>query len=64
MSNASEKSPFHQGEKAMQQRVGKAEAMETIGRKVIRSYLPEQHREFFAKLPFVIVGSVDEAGRP
>jgi ferredoxin-NADP reductase/predicted pyridoxine 5'-phosphate oxidase superfamily flavin-nucleotide-binding protein len=64
MSNASEKSPFHQGEKIMQQRVGKAEAMETIGRKVIRSYLPEQHREFFAKLPFVVVGSVDEAGRP
>ena len=64
MSNASEKSPFHSGEKAMQQRVGKADAMATIGRKVIRSYLPEQHRDFFAKLPFVVVGSVDEAGRP
>ena len=64
MSNASETSPFHAGEKAMQQRVGKADAMATIGRKVIRSYLPEQHRDFFAKLPFVVVGSVDEAGRP
>ena len=64
MSNASEKSPFHSGEKAMQQRVGKADAMATIGRKVVRSYLPEQHRDFFAKLPFVVVGSVDEAGRP
>jgi predicted pyridoxine 5'-phosphate oxidase superfamily flavin-nucleotide-binding protein/ferredoxin len=64
MSNASQNSPFHAGEKAMQQRVGKADAMATIGRKVIRSYLPEQHHDFFAKLPFVVVGSVDEAGRP
>jgi ferredoxin-NADP reductase/predicted pyridoxine 5'-phosphate oxidase superfamily flavin-nucleotide-binding protein len=35
-----------------------------MGRKVIRSFMPDQHREFFAELPFVILGSLDDAGRP
>jgi predicted pyridoxine 5'-phosphate oxidase superfamily flavin-nucleotide-binding protein len=31
---------------------------------VIRDYLPDQHREFFAQLPFVLLGTTDKAGRP
>ena len=30
----------------------------------IRSFLPEQHRSFFAGLPYLLVGTVDAAGAP
>jgi ferredoxin-NADP reductase/predicted pyridoxine 5'-phosphate oxidase superfamily flavin-nucleotide-binding protein len=56
--------PFHSGEKAVQARLGVQERMLDVGRRVIRSYLPEQHRDFYAQLPFVLVGSVDALGRP
>ena len=56
--------PFHSGEKAVQARLGVQERMLDVGRRVIRAYLPEQHREFYAQLPFVLVGSVDVLGRP
>ena len=59
-----ELSPFHEGEKAIQIRTGRRDAMEAFGRKVIRSFLPDQHRAFFAQLPFLVVGSVDEDGWP
>ncbi len=56
--------PFHGGEKAVQARLGVHERMLDVGRRVIRPYLPDQHREFFSQLPFVLVGSVDALGRP
>lgn len=59
-----EESPFHAGEQAMQARVGMRERMERIGRRVIRDFMPDQHRELFEQLPFVIVGSLDEHRRP
>jgi predicted pyridoxine 5'-phosphate oxidase superfamily flavin-nucleotide-binding protein len=31
---------------------------------VIRDYLPDQHRELFAQLPFIVAGSVDPDGQP
>lgn len=51
--------PFHIGEQQMQNRAGKDEQMDAIGRRAIRSFMPQQHREFFKKLPFVVVGSAD-----
>jgi len=57
-------SPFHAGEQAFQKSVGKRESIERFGKKVIRPYMPDQHREFFAQLPFIVVGSVDEQGWP
>ena len=60
--NAEGRSPFHRYEQAMQERVGKREAMEKFGRKVVRSYLPDQHREFYSQLPYIVVGSVDNEG--
>lgn len=57
-------SPFHPGETAVQERVGVREKVEAFGRRAIRDYMPEQHRTFFAQLPFIVVGSVDAAGRP
>lgn len=57
-------SPFHSGEKALQERVGKRAKMETFGRRAIRSFLLDQHREFFSQLPFLVAGSVDAEGWP
>jgi ferredoxin-NADP reductase/predicted pyridoxine 5'-phosphate oxidase superfamily flavin-nucleotide-binding protein len=57
-------SPWHAGEKTLQQRVGVAERMEAFGRRVIRDHLPEQHRDFYRQLPFILLGSVDASGNP
>jgi len=38
--------------------------MDKQGRRVIREYLPDQFRQFFAQLPYVIVGTVDPTGHP
>ncbi|WP_394787230.1 pyridoxamine 5'-phosphate oxidase family protein [Rhodoferax sp.] len=55
---------FHAGERAVQQRAGVAERMAEIGPRVIRDYMPDQHRDFFAQLPFVLLGSLDAQGQP
>ncbi len=55
---------FHTGELAVQQRVGVAARMADFGPRVIRDLMPDQHRDFFEQLPFVIVGTVDAAGQP
>ena len=56
---------FHEGERAMQEQAGVGDRLAQIGRQFIRGYMPDQHRDFFAQLPFVIAGSVDaqEIGR-
>lgn len=56
--------PFHPGEQAVQQRAGSRERMAELGRRVMRAQLIDQHREFFPRLPFVVVGAVDRAGQP
>lgn len=55
---------FHQGECLVQARVGVRDRMAAIGEQVIRTFMPEQHRTFFAQLPFVMVGSMDARGQP
>ena len=57
-------SPFHAGELAIQARMGAQERMDKQGRRVIREFLPDQHRQFFAQLLYVIVGTVDTIGNP
>jgi len=52
-------SAFHAGEAAMHARLGIAERMAEDVSPVIREYLPEQHRQFFPLLPFVLLGSTD-----
>lgn len=56
--------PWHKGERSLQQRLGVAEKMESQGRRVIRDFMPDQHRLFYAQLPFLLMGAVDEAGTP
>jgi predicted pyridoxine 5'-phosphate oxidase superfamily flavin-nucleotide-binding protein len=57
-------SPFHAGERAIQARLGIAERMDLQGRRIIRPFLTEQHRSFFAQLAYVLVGSLDAQGHP
>lgn len=58
-----EGSPYHAGEQAVQAHLGVRERMERAGRMMIRSYLPEQHRAFFAAQPLLVVGSRDARSR-
>jgi predicted pyridoxine 5'-phosphate oxidase superfamily flavin-nucleotide-binding protein len=60
----SERSPFHAGEQALQARAGARKRIELAGRRVIRDFMPDQHREFFAAQPLLFVGSLDARGRP
>ncbi len=53
---------WHAGEKFLQEQVGVAERMEVLGSRVIRDFMPDQHREFLAQLPFIVLGSVDSQG--
>lgn len=57
-------SPWHAGEKTLQEKAGVAERMEAFGQKVIRDYMPDQHRIFYHQLPFMVAASVDALGRP
>ncbi len=57
-------SPWHEGELALQRSVGVIEHMDAVGRRVLRNFLLDQHREFFPLLPFVVIGAVDPEGLP
>lgn len=57
-------SPWHAGEKQLQAHVGVAERMDAFGHKVIRTEMPDQHRQFYRQLPFVLYGAVDADGNP
>ncbi len=58
------RSPWHAGEKMLQEIYSVSERMEVIGQKVIRNYMPDQHREFYQQLPFMLAGAVDAQQRP
>lgn len=53
---------WHGGETFLQEKLGVAARMATIGDRVIRDFMPDQHRAFYAQLPFIVLGSVDTDG--
>ena len=55
--------PWHDGEIAVQRRLGFADSAEPRGLN-IRDFMPDQHRVFFAQLPFAVLGALDRAGNP
>lgn len=57
-------SVWHSGELAFQRAHGVADRMADVGPRVIRSFMPEQHRAFFEQLPYLFLGAVDDQGRP
>jgi predicted pyridoxine 5'-phosphate oxidase superfamily flavin-nucleotide-binding protein len=38
--------------------------IEDWARKVVRSYMPDEHREFYGALPFLVAAARDGHGRP
>ena len=59
-----ETSPYHSGEQELQARLGRKELQEGMARRIHRPYIPDQHRTFFAQLPFLVAGGVDPDGWP
>lgn len=57
------RAPWHAGEVAMQQTVGVAERMAMVGGKVVRDFMPDQHRDFYEQLPMIVIGAVDPQGQ-
>ena len=55
-------SPWHSGEIALQEKVGVAQRMGEVGRRVLRDHLIDQHRQFYPQLPFIVLGTVDAEG--
>ena len=57
-------SPFHAGEQGVQARLGVRAVIEPWARKVVRPELSQQHRDFYARLPFLVIAARDGQGRP
>ncbi|WP_250535643.1 pyridoxamine 5'-phosphate oxidase family protein [Caballeronia sp. AZ10_KS36] len=55
-------SPWHRGELELQTAAGVAARMHDVGQRVVRPFMPDQHRQFFAQLPFIVAGTVDADG--
>lgn len=55
---------FHSGELDLQERAGVREQVAAFSQRALRRIMPEQHREFFRQLPFMVAGVVDAEGRP
>lgn len=53
--------PWHVGERQAQVRVGIEQVPTGAG---IRAFMPDQHRLFFAQLPFMVAATLDAAGAP
>lgn len=57
-------SPFHIGERRVQERLGLGETVEGYARRAIRSTLSDQQQHFFSQLPFLVVAAYDQRKRP
>ncbi len=57
-------SPFHLGEREIQERLGVRDGVALFAGRAVRDFLPDQHRAFYDRLPFLVIGAVDTEGRP
>lgn len=58
------KSPFHEGERAVQSRVGVRQIAERIGSRMVAASMADVFRALFEELPYVIVAAVAPDGAP
>ncbi|MDT6964010.1 pyridoxamine 5'-phosphate oxidase family protein [Cupriavidus sp. SZY C1] len=56
--------PWHTGERQLQASIGVETRLAEVGPRVVRDYMPDQHRDFFAMLPSIVIGTVAPDGRP
>ncbi|MET0656776.1 MAG: pyridoxamine 5'-phosphate oxidase family protein [Steroidobacteraceae bacterium] len=54
---------FHEGEQRIRARA-QLDAYTLAASRYYRPYMPEQHRELFERLPFIVVGALDAQGQP
>ena len=55
---------FHAGELALQERAGVRDRLDATAPRFVREFMPDQHRELFARLPTLLVGSLDARRQP
>jgi ferredoxin-NADP reductase/predicted pyridoxine 5'-phosphate oxidase superfamily flavin-nucleotide-binding protein len=55
--------PFHEGEVEIQKRLDVQSHVMSYAPKVVRPFLPDQHREFYESLPFLVVACRDDRGK-
>lgn len=55
---------FHEGERSLHKKLEIEERQHQLGLRMVRDYIPDQHREFFAMLESVHIGAVDSDGHP
>lgn len=53
---------WHDGETYLQEKLGVAQRMAAVGQRVVRDFMPDEHRDFYQQLPFIVLGSVDAQG--
>lgn len=63
-SHTSPDGPWHDGERRMHEAIGVSDKMTLFGAKFIRRFMPDQHRDFYAQLPFMVAGTIDDQDRP
>lgn len=63
MSEAQTTDAFHAGEVRMHELVGVADGSQKRA-SMIRGFMPDPHRDFFAQLPFVVVSGLDDEAQP
>lgn len=56
-------SVFHEGEMAIQTRLGVERRVGAIAKHFVRDHMTDEHAEFFPQLPALLVGSRDPAGQ-
>jgi predicted pyridoxine 5'-phosphate oxidase superfamily flavin-nucleotide-binding protein len=56
--------PWHTGERLLQERAGVQARMAEVGPRVVRDYMPDQHRDFFVQLPFMLLSAHDASMHP
>ena len=59
-----QESVFHEGEKSFHKSLGIEDRMDELGKRIMRNYMPDQHREFFAQLPMIHICVLDENDHP
>jgi uncharacterized protein len=64
VTNAAPPPAWHAGERLLQARTGVAAQMVEIGPRVLRDFMPEQHRQLFAELPVLVAGTLAADGQP
>ena len=64
MSEIMKNMPFNSGEVEVQKKLGVHEQVMSYAPRVIRNFMPDQHRAFYGQLPMIYTGWVDEKKRP